>query len=116
MKLDKTHLGQFEDIQPPMQHALTLPIQTDDKLPRDTGITIYVCASTFYSGPKLPTRNDVLAVAKDLMLHSEMPSLAVAEAAIDLLKQTIATRPDYKARGMRDYDKAWTIINQWEGK
>jgi hypothetical protein len=114
MRLNKDHLNQPENIQPPMMHALTLPIQTDDKLPRDTGIIVYVCASTF--GPFQRNREDVLAVAKELMLSSEMPSLSVAESAILLLEQTIATRPDYFAKGMGDYKQAWKIIEAWRGK
>lgn len=47
---------------------------------------------------------------------AEMPSLSVAESAILLLEQTLATRPEYKARDMVDYDRAWKIINAWRGK
>lgn len=46
----------------------------------------------------------------------EMPSLSVAESAILLLEQTIATRPDYFAKGLGDYDRAWAIITRWRGK
>jgi hypothetical protein len=51
-----------------------------------------------------------------IMFSSEMPSLAVAENAILLLEQTIATRPDYFAKGMGDYKRAWKIIEAWRGK
>lgn len=47
---------------------------------------------------------------------AEMPSLSVAESAILLLEQTLATRPEYKARDMVDYDRAWKIIHAWRGK
>jgi hypothetical protein len=51
-----------------------------------------------------------------IMFSSEMPSLSVAESAILLLEQTIATRPDYFAKGMGDYKRAWKIIESWRGK
>jgi hypothetical protein len=51
-----------------------------------------------------------------IMFSSEMPSLSVAESAILLLEQTLATRPEYKARGMEDYDRAWAIIRRWRGQ
>lgn len=47
---------------------------------------------------------------------AEMPSLSVAESAILLLEQTLATRPEYRAKGMEDYDRAWKIIHAWRGK
>jgi hypothetical protein len=46
----------------------------------------------------------------------EMPSLSVAERAILLLEQTLATRPEYQARGIEDYHRAWKIIEAWRGK
>jgi hypothetical protein len=58
MKLDKTHLGQFENISPPMLDAVTIPTGID-------GVAIYVCRSPFNF---TATRDDVLRVAKALIL------------------------------------------------
>jgi hypothetical protein len=84
MRLDKGHLNQFENIQPPMQHALTLPVTTQATMPRDTGITIYVCASTFFCGPNPPARKDVLDVAKRLRLLDD-DMLQSIRNAVDIL-------------------------------
>jgi hypothetical protein len=67
MRLDKNHLDQFENIQPPMRAALTLPVVGKK------GITVYVCASPFARAERGHTgvHKDVLAVAEALMLGVE---------------------------------------------
>ena len=63
MKLDKSHLDQFEDIAPPMRDALTIPVEGVLG-----GLVIYVCASPFHPA----TREDVLKVAQALELVEEV--------------------------------------------
>lgn len=104
LRLDTGHLNLFENIQPPMQHALTLPVTTQDTLPRDTGITVYVCASPF-SHPH-PKRGDVEHVAKRLRLLDDETYSALCRAAdmlmevpgghgdvIDLLRRLAGGKP-----------------------
>lgn len=79
MQLYRGALNQFESISPPMSHALTLPVQSDHKIPRDTGITIYVCASSFFHQPA--QRSDVLKVAKALVLLTPADEKAMRQAA-----------------------------------
>jgi hypothetical protein len=64
MRLDKNHLDQFENIQPPMRAALSLPVLGKE------GIIVYVCASPFARAERGSVRvhKDVLAVAEALKL------------------------------------------------
>lgn len=93
LRLDKGHLNQFENIQPPMQHALTLPVTTQETMPRDTGISLYVCATPFYCGPKQPTRKDVFMVAKQLRLLDDDTYEALCKAA-DMLMHVAGGHQD----------------------
>lgn len=80
MKLDKGHLDQFEDIAPPMRHALTLPVEIDKPL---AGVHIYVCASTFN---RKATRQDVLNVATALRVVDSETYTALIWAADKLME------------------------------
>lgn len=74
MKLDKNHLDQFENISPPMRHALTIPVEIRKPL---AGVHLYVCCSTFN---QRGTRVDVLDVATALRVLGEEEHAALSFA------------------------------------
>lgn len=74
MRLDKSHLDQFENISPPMRHALTIPVEIRKPL---AGVCIYVCASAFDSRA---TRVDVLDTATALRVLGEEEHAALSFA------------------------------------
>lgn len=87
MKLDTSHLDQFENIAPPLRHALTLPVETDKPL---AGVVVYVAGSAF---DHRTTRQDVLDVAVKLRLLT--PELHNAlHRAYDILMNTPGAHQD----------------------